>query len=131
MGHGYMPDEPRRLNEPLIRAMMLGAGIERDSVLAERVGVNKSQLSRALRGGPLSVRMIDGLLRLWPSVPYHLLVIAPGDEEHARPEAHGLTEERLSDLREQQESDDDVVSAPAATTEATEEATEEGGVVDP
>lgn len=91
------PDTSRRLNGPLVRALMWGANIPTLTALAEEIGVDKGQLSRALRAeyGP-SMKMVDGLARRFPLVPYAALVVLPGDPD-AEPEALGLRPEHLAD----------------------------------
>jgi len=80
------------LNTALIRALILGAGMRYDRELADAIGVSKTRLSRALSGeSPPSVRMLDGIARLWPNVPYERLVVPAGKADPV--EAYGLTAE--------------------------------------
>lgn len=81
------PDPPVRLNAPLILVLKWGAGIETTEKLAQQIGVDKSQLGRALKGTSApSVRMLHGLAVLFPLAPYHRLVVLADrpDEELAQ-----------------------------------------------
>jgi transcriptional regulator with XRE-family HTH domain len=94
---GNTPDEPQRLNAPLVRALMWGANIGTIADLAARIGVHKSQLSRAYRGeSQPSIRMLTGFSAAFPAVPLGALVKAESDPQ-AAPEALGLRAEDLAD----------------------------------
>jgi transcriptional regulator with XRE-family HTH domain len=88
---------PVVLNAPLIRALLLGAGMRYDRELAEAIGVSTTRLSRAMSGESApSVRMLDGIARRWPNVPYERLVVPAG---HVPPPADvGLTVEDMVDM---------------------------------
>lgn len=88
-------DPPVRLNAPLVRALMWGAGMEHSQALAAVIGVHPSNLSRALRGEQApSARMLDGIARRWPLVPYARLFVRPDEVEP--PQAYGLTAEDVA-----------------------------------
>ena len=87
------------LNAPLVRALMWGAGYRYDRELAAAIGVSGTRLSRALAGeSPPSRRMIDGIARRFPVVPYARLMVRPGEQDP--PEAYGLTAADVAGVQE-------------------------------
>jgi hypothetical protein len=98
----HRPDEPRVLNAPLIRAMMLGAGITSDAELCEQIGINPSNFSRCMRRPQPgqrrqepSLRLVDALARRFRACPYWLLVVPPGEEHD--PGIYGMTWPQVED----------------------------------
>jgi hypothetical protein len=82
------PDPPVRLNAPFILALRWGANIRTVEALAAHIGIDKSQLGRALRAdnpSAPSVKMLHGLAMAFPLAPYHRLVVLAerSDEELA------------------------------------------------
>lgn len=85
------PDPPVKLNAPFILALKWGAGIDTTERLAAQIGVDKSQLGRALRGASApSVRMLHGLAVLFPLAPYHRLVVLADRTDEDLAEEIGL-----------------------------------------
>ena len=90
-------DEPRRLNAPLVRALMWGAGMTTLEELATALGVDKSQLGRAYRGLTTpSIKMMAGFADRFPLAPFGALVRRAGDPG-AAPAALGMAAEHLRD----------------------------------
>lgn len=68
-------ERTHRLNEPLVRVLMMGAGISSVAELARRIGVHKTTMGRALGGETEpSTGLLRGLTELWPLVPLALLL---------------------------------------------------------
>jgi transcriptional regulator with XRE-family HTH domain len=92
-----MPDPPVRLNAPLILALKMGAGIDTTEKLAHAVGVDKSQLGRALKGqSSPSVRMLHGLATLFPLAPYHRLVVLADRSDDELAAEVGMTADEVT-----------------------------------
>jgi hypothetical protein len=93
----HQPDEPVALNAPVIRLLMLGAGIARDVDLAIMIGVNPSNFSRCMREPKPgerrqepSLKLVDGLKRRFPVCPYELMVVPANQVDD--PGRYGMTQ---------------------------------------
>ena len=101
-------ESPRRLNAPLVRALMWGAGYATIEQLAGAIGIHKSQVGRAY-GRPAatgtgwsqetspSLKMLEALSVRFPLVPFVALVRREGDPL-LRPEALGLTPAQVAEV---------------------------------
>lgn len=106
MSNPQQPKQAVKLNEPLITVLRWGAGIPTVAVLADLVGVHRSQLGRALRGrSSPSVRMIDGVARAFPLAPYTRLVVAADTPLEQLAEEVGLTRADVEGARDVQDED--------------------------
>jgi hypothetical protein len=92
----HQPDERVALNAPVIRLLMMGAGIETDAELSAQLGINPSNFSRCMRRPrpgerpqEPSFKLVDGLKRRFPACPY-LLMVVPVDQVHD-PAQYGMT----------------------------------------
>lgn len=81
-----------RLNAAALRLMMQGAGIGSVAELAGQIGVDRSSLSRSMRGEvEPSTRTITGIMRRFPLASYPAL-FPDGDAP-----TYGLTEAVIHD----------------------------------
>ena len=88
----------RRLNAPVVRLLMWGAGYETLEQLADAIGVHKSQLGRAYRQQTQpSLHMLESLGRRFPQVPLTALIARDRDPS-LRPDTYGLVGAQVTDV---------------------------------
>jgi hypothetical protein len=96
-----LPDEPVVLNAPVVRLLMIGAGIRTDQELCAQVGINPSNFSRAMRPDDTGRRQqpspqtMTKLMRRFPLCPPAVLFVPLSQVDD--PARYGMTDRLVED----------------------------------